>query len=95
MGIFRDLKRDFRAVFEKDPAATGRLQVLLSYPGFHAIAFHRVAHGLRSLGVPVLPGFLAFLGRALTGIEIHPAADIGPGFFIDHGMGVVIGEPTQ
>ena len=95
MGILGDLKLDFRAVFEKDPAATGRLQVLLFYPGFHAIAIHRVAHGLRKRGVPLLPGLLAFFSRALTGIEIHPAAAIGPGFFIDHGMGVVIGETTQ
>ncbi len=95
MGIFGDLRRDFRAVFDKDPAAKSGLQVLLSYPGFHAIVFHRVAHGLKRLGVPVLPNFLACLSRALTGIEIHPAAVIGPGFFIDHGMGVVIGETTE
>ena len=95
MGIFNDLRRDFRAVFEKDPAAKSRLLVFLTYPGFHAIVFHRAAHGLKRLGVPVLPEFLACLSRALTGIEIHPAAVIGPGFFIDHGMGVVIGETTE
>ena len=93
--IFADLKRDYRAVFDKDPAAVNGLQVFLFYPGFHAIAMHRVAHGLRGLGVPFLPGLIAFLSRALTGIEIHPAAKIGPGFFIDHGMGVVIGETTE
>ena len=95
MGIFGDLRQDFRAVFEKDPAARSRIQVLLSYPGFHAIVFHRAAHGLRKMGVPVLPEFLACFARAVTGIEIHPAASIGPGFFIDHGMGVVIGETTE
>ena len=93
--FFGDLRRDFRAVFEKDPAAKGRLQVLLTYPGFHAIVFHRMAHGLLRLGVPLLPWLLARLSRALTGIEIHPAAAIGPGFFIDHGMGVVIGETAK
>ena len=93
--MFADLKKDFRAVFDKDPAAVNGLQVFLFYPGFHAILFHRAAHSLRRLGVPFLPGFIAFVSRALTGIEIHPAANIGPGFFIDHGMGVVIGETTE
>ncbi len=95
MSMFTDLKKDFRAVFDKDPAAVNGLQVFLFYPGFHAILFHRAAHSLRRLGVPFLPGFIAFVSRALTGIEIHPAANIGPGFFIDHGMGVVIGETTE
>ncbi len=95
MSMFADLKKDFRAVFDKDPAAVNGLQVFLFYPGFHAILFHRAAHSLRRLGVPFLPGFIAFVSRALTGIEIHPAANIGPGFFIDHGMGVVIGETTE
>ncbi len=93
--IFTDLKKDFRAVFDKDPAAVNGLQVILFYPGFHAIVLHRVAHGLRGLGVPFLPRLIAFVSRVLTGIEIHPAAKIGPGFFIDHGMGVVIGETAE
>ncbi len=90
-----DLKRDFRAVFDKDPAAVSSLQVLLFYPGFHAIVLHRTAHALRALGVPFLPKVIAFLSRLFTGIEIHPAAKIAPGFFIDHGMGVVIGETAE
>ncbi len=93
--MWRTLRRDFAAVFERDPAATGALEVLLTYAGFHAIVFHRVSHRLWILGIPVLPRLLSQLGRFLTGIEIHPAASIGPGFFIDHGTGVVIGETTE
>jgi serine O-acetyltransferase len=93
--MWRTLKRDFSAVFERDPAATGWLEVLLTYAGFHAILFHRLSHGLWRAGIPVLPRLLSQLGRFLTGIEIHPAATIGPGFFIDHGSGVVIGETTE
>ncbi|HLI28736.1 MAG TPA: serine O-acetyltransferase [Chloroflexota bacterium] len=89
------LRRDLRAVFERDPAARNLAEVLLAYPGFHAIVLHRLAHALYHLGIPVLPRWLSHLNRFLTGIEIHPAAEIGPGFFIDHGMGVVIGETTQ
>ena len=82
-------------MFEKDPAARNALQVVLTYPGFHAIFLHRLAHMLYRLGVPFLPRCIAFISRGITGIEIHPAACIGPGFFIDHGMGVVIGETTE
>ena len=89
------LRADFRAVFERDPAACNAVEVWLAYPGFHAIVLHRVAHVLHHLGLPVLPRWLSHVNRFLTGIEIHPAAEIGPGFFIDHGMGVVIGETTQ
>jgi serine O-acetyltransferase len=89
------LRADFHAVFERDPAARSAVEVLLAYPGFHAIVMHRVAHSLGHLGIPVLPRWLSHVNRFLTGIEIHPAAEIGPGFFIDHGMGVVIGETTQ
>lgn len=89
------LRRDLRAVFERDPAARSLAEVLLAYPGFHAIVLHRLAHALYHVGIPVLPRWLSHLNRFLTGIEIHPAAEIGPGFFIDHGMGVVIGETTQ
>ena len=89
------LRADFRAVFERDPAARNAVEVWLAYPGFHAIVLHRVAHVLHHLGLPVLPRWLSHVNRFLTGIEIHPAAEIGPGFFIDHGMGVVIGETTQ
>ncbi|HEY4434181.1 MAG TPA: serine O-acetyltransferase, partial [Candidatus Cybelea sp.] len=80
---------------ERDPAARGRLDVLLSYPGFHALVAHRLNHALYRAGVPILPRFLANIARFLTGIEIHPAAEIGKGVFIDHGMGVVIGETAQ
>jgi serine O-acetyltransferase len=89
------LRADFRAVFERDPAARNGVEVLLAYPGFHAILFHRVAHPLWNWGIPVIPRFLSHVSRFLTGIEIHPGAIIGKGFFIDHGMGVVIGETTQ
>jgi serine O-acetyltransferase len=89
------LRADLRAVFERDPAARSLIEVLVAYPGFHAIVLHRLAHALHHWGVPVLPRWLSHVNRFLTGIEIHPAAEIGPGFFIDHGMGVVIGETTQ
>lgn len=85
---------DLRAPLERDPAARGVLDVVLSYPGFHAITAHRAIHAIHKAGVPILPRFLAHLVRFATGIEIHPGAMIGDGFFIDHGMGVVIGETT-
>ncbi|MFZ5877149.1 MAG: serine O-acetyltransferase [Nitrospirota bacterium] len=93
--MWRALKRDFAAVFERDPAATGALEVLLTYSGFHAIVLHRLSHALRGAHVPVLPRLLSQVARFLTGVEIHPAARIGPGFFIDHGTGVVIGETAE
>jgi len=93
--VFKTLKRDFQVVFERDPAATSRLEVLLTYAGFHAILSHRIAHRLRLWRVPVIPRLIATLARWITGIEIHPAARIGNGFFIDHGMGVVIGETSE
>ena len=89
------LRADLRAVFERDPAARNLAEVLLAYPGVHAIVLHRLAHLLDHLRLPVLPRWLSHVNRFLTGIEIHPTAEIGPGFFIDHGMGVVIGETTQ
>lgn len=85
---------DLRAPLERDPAATGVLDVILSYPGFHAITAHRALHAMYEAGVPILPRFLAHIVRFATGIEIHPAATIGDGFFVDHGMGVVIGATT-
>jgi serine O-acetyltransferase len=93
--MFDRIKEDFRAVFDRDPAATSTLEVVLTYAGFHAIVAHRVAHRLHRWGVPLLPRLIAQLARWLTGVEIHPAAVIGRGFFIDHGMGVVIGETTE
>ncbi len=95
MGFWSTIKRDFEAVFERDPAARSRLEVILTYPGFHAIFFHRISHYLWNKGVPLIPRLLSHIVRIFTGIEIHPAAKIGPGFFIDHGSGVVIGETTE
>lgn len=90
---FETLAADLRAPLERDPAARGWLDVVLSYPGFHAIVAHRLIHPLAAL--PVLPRFLANIARFITGIEIHPGAKIGKGVFIDHGMGVVIGETSE
>lgn len=93
--MFETLKRDIRAVFERDPAARSILEVIFCYPGFHALYFHRLAHWLWTHRLKFLGRFVSHLGRFLTGIEIHPGAKIGPGLFIDHGMGVVIGETTE
>lgn len=86
------LVADFAVIFERDPAATHWLEVLCCYPGLHAIAAHRLAHWLHQRRVAVLPRAIAHLARLVTGIEIHPAARLGEGVFIDHGHGVVIGE---
>jgi serine O-acetyltransferase len=93
--MFANLKEDLAVVFERDPAATSRLEVVLTYAGFHALLAYRVAHRIYRWGVPFLPRFVSQVARLLTGIEIHPAARIGRGFFIDHGMGVVIGETAE
>jgi serine O-acetyltransferase len=93
--MFGRIKQDLRAVFDRDPAATSTLEVVLTYAGFHALLAHRVAHRLRRWGVPLLPRMISQFARWLTGVEIHPAARIGKGFFIDHGMGVVIGETAE
>ena len=95
MSLIVSIKRDFKAAFEHDPAATSTLEVLLAYPGFHARQFHRLAHTLHRGHIPLLPRWLSHISRFLTGIEIHPGAKIGEGFFIDHGMGVVIGETSE
>ncbi|MEK6794882.1 MAG: serine O-acetyltransferase [Spirochaetota bacterium] len=89
---------DIRAVFDRDPAARGFFgffEVIFTYAGFHALVIHRIAHGLHALSIPFLPRLVSQIGRSLTGIEIHPAAKIGKRFFIDHGMGVVIGETAE
>ncbi len=83
---------DFRIIFERDPAARNWLEVLLCYPGLQALLLHRFAHWLHHLGLPIVPRLISHVSRLLTGIEIHPGASIGQGVFIDHGMGVVIGE---
>ncbi len=95
MGFWHDLKQDYKGVFERDPAARNGLEIILAYPGFHAIFLHRINHLLWRMHVPVIPRLLSHIGRFLTGIEIHPGAKISPGFFIDHGMGVVIGETAE
>ncbi|MGI8507251.1 MAG: serine O-acetyltransferase [Solirubrobacteraceae bacterium] len=89
-----ELRRDVAAARSRDPAARGvsSVEVLVAWPGVHALLAHRVAHALHGADVPLLPRLIAALARSVTGIEIHPAAEIGDGFFIDHGMGVVIGE---
>jgi serine O-acetyltransferase len=92
---FETIRADLRAPQERDPAARGWLDVVLSYPGFHALVAHRINHSLYRAGIPLLPRFLANVARFLTGIEIHPAARIGKGVFIDHGSGVVIGETSE
>ena len=95
MNLIRSIRRDIRAVFEHDPAAKNAWEVLFAYPGFHARQFHRLSHTLWNWHVPFFPRFISHLGRFFTGIEIHPGAKIGEGFFIDHGMGVVIGETSE
>ncbi|MEW6544076.1 MAG: serine O-acetyltransferase [Nitrospirota bacterium] len=93
--MFKAIKQDLQAVFDRDPAATSKLEVVLTYAGFHALLAYRISHRLWKMGVPVLPRVISHVARWLTGIEIHPAATIGTGFFIDHGMGVVIGETAE
>lgn len=92
--ICRTLREDVNTIYRKDPAARNPVEVILCYPGFHALLLHRIAHKLWVWNVPVLPRFIATFSRFLTGIDIHPGAKIGRRFFIDHGMGVVIGETT-
>jgi serine O-acetyltransferase len=89
------IRQDLRAVFDRDPAARSTLEVVLTYAGFHALLAYRLAHWLSVHRVPFAPRVISQLARWLTGIEIHPAATIGKGFFIDHGMGVVIGETSE
>src|ERR1041384_4922701 len=94
MGL-KAIKENLKAVFDRDPAATSWLEVVLTYAGFHAVLAYRVSHWLKTHRVPFLPRFISQAARMLTGIEIHPSATIGSGFFIDHGMGVVIGETAE
>lgn len=90
--FWQTLKQDFQIIFERDPAARNWLEVICCYPGLHALVLHRLAHALHRRRVSFLPRFISHLARLFTGIEIHPGAQIGQGVFIDHGMGVVIGE---
>lgn len=93
--MFGRIRKDIKVIFERDPAARSVGEVILCYPGFHAILLHRVAHYFYLKGWIILPRLISQLGRFLTGIEIHPGAKIGEGLFIDHGMGVVIGETAE
>ena len=86
---------DLRAALDRDPAATNPIEVVLTYPGLHALLVHRLAHYLYVIGIPILPRVVSHVSRMLTGIEIHPGATIGRGLFIDHGMGVVVGETSE
>jgi len=95
MSLWNDIRADFKAVFNMDPAARSTIEVIMAYSGFHAIFFHRINHILWKAKVPFFPRFFSQVVKIITGIEIHPGATIGKGFFIDHGMGVVIGETTE
>lgn len=88
------IKEDIRVIYEKDPAATNIVEVIFCYPGLQALLSHRIAHKLAYWGIPFIPRFISYVTRIITGIEIHPKAQIGSRFFIDHGEGVVIGETT-
>jgi len=93
--MFKTLREDIQTVFSKDPAARSVLEVLLCYPGLHALWMHRTAHWLWRHNLKLAGRFLSHINRFLTGIEIHPGATIGRRFFIDHGMGVVVGETAE
>jgi serine O-acetyltransferase len=92
MGLLDSIRRDIEAARRRDPAALSDFEVILTYPGFHARQIHRLAHTLHKAGFQLPARFVSFLGQRVTGVDIHPGAQIADGFFIDHGMGVVIGE---
>jgi serine O-acetyltransferase len=93
--MFRAIREQIETIFREDPAAKSVVEIFFCYPGFHAILAHRLAHKLYRWGVPLAPRVISQISRFFTGIEIHPGATIGRRFFIDHGMGVVIGETTE
>ena len=95
--VLGEIRRDVAAARDRDPAAAGvsSLEILATWPGVHALLAHRVAHGLDDAGIPVAPYAIAYAARAVTGIEIHPRAEVGEGLFIDHGLGVVVGETAE
>jgi serine O-acetyltransferase len=93
--MFDRIREDIRAFYDKDPAAKSNLEIILAYPGFHAVVLHRLAHRLYLRQVPVLPRLVSHFARFITGIEIHPGAIIGRRLTIDHGMGIVIGETAE
>ena len=93
--MFKSIREDIASVFDRDPAARSTWEVITCYPGFHALRFHRIAHWLWHRNLRWLGRLVSHIARFLTGIEIHPGATIGRRFFIDHGMGVVIGETAE
>jgi serine O-acetyltransferase len=93
--MFSNIREQFDTVFKRDPAARSVLEIVLCYPGFHAVLIHRVAHGIYRRGWFTLARVVSQFSRSMTGIEIHPGAKIGRRFFIDHGMGIVIGETSE
>ena len=93
--MFGSIKDQIKSMKERDPAARSTLEIILCYPGLHALFFHRISHFLWNIKLFFIARFISHLSRFLTGIEIHPAAEIGKRFFIDHGMGVVIGETAK
>jgi len=95
MGLWSGIKKDIQAIYKNDPAAKNTWEIVFAYPGFHARLFHRFTHRLYLWKIPFFPRLISHIGRFCTGIEIHPGAKIGEGFFIDHGMGVVIGETAE
>jgi serine O-acetyltransferase len=95
MSVFGRIHNDIKTIYRNDPAANNVFEILFAYPGFHARQFHRLAHQLYKWKIPFFPRFISHISRFLTGIEIHPGAKLGEGVFIDHGMGVVIGETAE
>ena len=93
--MFRSIRSDFAIIKERDPAAKGVWEIIFCYPGFQALSIHRLSHRLWNYNLPLIPRLLSHITRFMTGIEIHPGAKIGKGVFIDHGMGVVIGETSE
>ena len=93
--MFKKIRNEIDVIFERDPAVRSRIEVIFCYPGFHALLFYHVSHWAWTHGFKLAGRFISHVGRFLTGIEIHPGARIGEGFFIDHGMGVVIGETAE
>jgi len=93
--MFERIRKDIKVIFDRDPAARSFWEVVLCYPGFHALFYHRIAHSLYKKGFILIPRLISQLSRFLSGIEIHPGATIGEGLFIDHGTGVVIGETAE
>lgn len=92
--MWKTLKEDIKTIYENDPAAKSTLEIIFCYPGFQALILHRLAHKLLTWKIPFIPRFISYLARFLTGVDIHPGAQIGRRCFIDHGTGVVIGETS-